>query len=77
MLLIAVHWCRYQTGALAPVIQWLSQGMRRAAAPPARPAARADNLPAAGEEGNENAGLVGKLSSVYLNCHMQHLCVAL
>ncbi|KAH6754890.1 transmembrane protein [Perilla frutescens var. hirtella] len=47
----------YQTGALAPVIQWLSQGMRRAAAPPARPAARADNLPAAGEQGNENAGV--------------------
>ncbi|XP_057806457.1 uncharacterized protein LOC131021326 isoform X2 [Salvia miltiorrhiza] len=50
----------YQTGALAPVIQWLSQGMRRAAAPPARPAARADNLAAAGEQGNENAGLAGE-----------------
>ncbi|XP_047939167.1 uncharacterized protein LOC125186764 [Salvia hispanica] len=50
----------YQTGALAPVIQWLSQGMRRAAAPPARPAARPDNLPAAGEPGNENAPLLGE-----------------
>ncbi|PIN17039.1 hypothetical protein CDL12_10295 [Handroanthus impetiginosus] len=49
----------YQTGALAPVIRWLSQGMRRAAAPPQppRPAVRADNLPAAGGQGNENVGV--------------------
>lgn len=77
MLLIPVYRCRYQTGALAPVIQWLSQGMRRAAAPPARPAARADNLPAAGEHGNENAGLLaGKVSSVCLNWHILRQCVA-
>ncbi|KAL2228901.1 UNVERIFIED_CONTAM: hypothetical protein Sindi_1869800 [Sesamum indicum] len=49
----------YQTGALAPVIRWLSQGMRRAAAPPQppRPPVRADNLPVAGGQGNENGGL--------------------
>ncbi|KAL8509665.1 hypothetical protein ACS0TY_016764 [Phlomoides rotata] len=53
----------YQTGALAPVIRYLSQGMRRAAAPPEppRPAARADNLPAVGGEGNENVVLGGKI----------------
>ncbi|XVF19022.1 hypothetical protein REPUB_Repub11eG0074700 [Reevesia pubescens] len=47
----------YQTGALTPLIRWLSQGMQRAAAPPnpPRPAARADNVPAAGRQGNENA----------------------
>ncbi|KAK6152190.1 hypothetical protein DH2020_014825 [Rehmannia glutinosa] len=49
----------YQTGALAPVVRWLSQGMRRAAAPPQppRPAVRAANLPAAGGPGNENVGI--------------------
>ncbi|XP_024996415.1 uncharacterized protein LOC112529379 isoform X2 [Cynara cardunculus var. scolymus] len=50
----------YQTGALAPLIRWLSQGMQRAAAPPQqpRPAARADNAPAAARQENENAPLV-------------------
>ncbi|KAK6126601.1 hypothetical protein DH2020_039647 [Rehmannia glutinosa] len=50
---------KYQTGALAPVVRWLSQGMRRAAAPPQppRPAVRAANLPAAGGPGNENVGI--------------------
>lgn len=49
----------YQTGALAPLIRWLSQGMQRAAAPaqPPRPAARADNALAAARQGNENAAL--------------------
>ncbi|XP_022753422.1 uncharacterized protein LOC111301756 isoform X2 [Durio zibethinus] len=49
----------YQTGALTPLIRWLSQGMQRAAAPPhpPRPAARAENVPAAGRQGNENAAL--------------------
>lgn len=49
----------YQTGALAPVIRWLSQGMQRAAAPPQPPRAaiRGDNIPAAGAQGNENAGV--------------------
>lgn len=53
--------CRYQTGALTPLIRWLSQGMRRAAAPPhpPRPAAQAENVPAAGRQGNENAALAG------------------
>ncbi|XWS73316.1 hypothetical protein CRYUN_Cryun02cG0118200 [Craigia yunnanensis] len=49
----------YQTGALTPFIRWLSQGMQRAAAPPhpPRPAARAENAPAAGRQGDENAAL--------------------
>ncbi|CAH2077527.1 unnamed protein product [Thlaspi arvense] len=48
----------YQTGALAPFVRWLSQGMHRAAVPPPRPhrpAARADNDPAAAIPLNENA----------------------
>ncbi|XP_038698363.1 uncharacterized protein LOC119995952 isoform X2 [Tripterygium wilfordii] len=49
----------YQTGALTPLIRWLSQGMQRAAAPPPhpRPAVRAENAPAAGGQVNENAPL--------------------
>lgn len=49
----------YQTGALTPLVRWLSQGMQRAAAPPQppRPAARAQNAPAAAGHGNENAAL--------------------
>ncbi|KAM7481130.1 hypothetical protein LguiB_005713 [Lonicera macranthoides] len=38
----------YQTGALAPLVRWLSQGMQRAARPaqpPRPPAVRADNVP--------------------------------
>ncbi|KAI4335366.1 hypothetical protein L6164_014016 [Bauhinia variegata] len=48
----------YQTGALTPIIRWLSQGMQRAAAPPqpARPAVRAENAPAA-RLGIDNAAL--------------------
>ncbi|KAH0915489.1 hypothetical protein HID58_029935, partial [Brassica napus] len=48
----------YQTGALAPFIRWLSQGMHRAAVPPPpphRPAARADNDPAAAVPLNQEA----------------------
>ncbi|CAN7132967.1 unnamed protein product [Brassica rapa subsp. narinosa] len=47
----------YQTGALAPFIRWLSQGMHRAAVPPPphRPAARADNDPAAAMPLNQDA----------------------
>lgn len=61
-MVLFVGKCRYQTGALAPVIRWLSQGMQRAAAPPQAPrgAVRADNLPAAGAQQNDNAGLAGK-----------------
>ncbi|XP_073157209.1 uncharacterized protein [Henckelia pumila] len=54
----------YQTGALAPVIRWLSLGMRRAAAPPQPPRAgvqAADNIPAAAAPGNENAGMAEQL----------------
>ncbi|KFK29555.1 hypothetical protein AALP_AA7G149100 [Arabis alpina] len=48
----------YQTGALAPFVRWLSQGMHRAAVPPPRPqrpAVRADNDPAAAVPLNEDA----------------------
>ncbi|KAL6977856.1 hypothetical protein U1Q18_026639 [Sarracenia purpurea var. burkii] len=47
----------YQTGALTPLVRWLSQGMQRAAAPPQppRPAARADNVAPDARLGNENA----------------------
>ncbi|XP_076936553.1 uncharacterized protein LOC143603720 [Bidens hawaiensis] len=52
----------YQTGALAPLIRWLSQGMQRAGAPPQKPrspAVRADNVPApAARQENENAPLL-------------------
>ena len=46
--------CRYQTGALAPLVRWLSQGMQRAAAPPQPPraAGRPDNI-------NGDAALAG------------------
>ncbi|XP_058078491.1 uncharacterized protein LOC131226782 isoform X2 [Magnolia sinica] len=43
----------YQTGALTPLIRWLSQGMQRAAAPP-QLAVRAENGPAVRPE-DENA----------------------
>ncbi|CAI9099222.1 OLC1v1036007C1 [Oldenlandia corymbosa var. corymbosa] len=51
----------YQTGALAPLIRWLSQGMQRAAAPPRppRPDVRADNVPAVEGVGNENVAAAG------------------
>ncbi|KAG6649210.1 hypothetical protein I3843_07G192700 [Carya illinoinensis] len=50
----------YQTGALTPIVRWLSQGMQRAAAPhhPPRPAVRAENVPAAAGQGVENAAVV-------------------
>ncbi|XP_076913157.1 uncharacterized protein LOC143571680 [Bidens hawaiensis] len=52
----------YQTGALAPLIRWLSQGMQRAGAPlqqPRPPAVRADNVPApVARQENENAPLL-------------------
>ncbi|KAJ4964294.1 hypothetical protein NE237_024233 [Protea cynaroides] len=45
----------YQTGALTPLIRWLSQGMQRAGAPPQpRAVLRAENGPAARQE-DENA----------------------
>ncbi|KAI9112560.1 hypothetical protein K1719_016483 [Acacia pycnantha] len=46
----------YQTGALTPIVRWLSQGMQRAAAPPHPPrrVARAENVPAA-RQGVDNA----------------------
>ncbi|KAK7825670.1 hypothetical protein CFP56_032809 [Quercus suber] len=52
----------YQTGALTPIVRWLSQGMQRAAAPPhpPRPAVRAENV-AAARQGVENvAGAEGQ-----------------
>lgn len=64
-------WCRYQTGALTPLVRWLQQGMQRAAAPPQppRPDARLDNLPPGARQGNENAAgpgifLLASLSSI-------------
>jgi hypothetical protein len=50
---------RYQTGALTPIVRWLSQGMQRAAAPPQRPAVRAENVPPAARQGVENAAVAG------------------
>lgn len=44
----------YQTGALTPLLRWLSQSMQRAAQPP-RPAVRAENVPAAERQGNDVA----------------------
>ncbi|KAL6575240.1 hypothetical protein OROMI_012525 [Orobanche minor] len=51
----------YQTGALAPVVRWLSQRTQRAVVHPRplRAAVQADNLPAAEVQGNENVGLAG------------------
>ncbi|RZB64914.1 hypothetical protein D0Y65_041114 [Glycine soja] len=52
----------YQTGALTPIIRWLSRGMQRAAAPPhpPRPAARAENVPAPRPEGDNAAPAEGQ-----------------
>ncbi|KAK7411986.1 hypothetical protein VNO78_03431 [Psophocarpus tetragonolobus] len=52
----------YQTGALTPIIRWLSRGMQRAAAPPypPRPAARAENVPAPRQEGDHAAPAEGQ-----------------
>ncbi|KAL5549446.1 hypothetical protein UlMin_004677 [Ulmus minor] len=47
----------YQTGALTPLVRWLSQGMHRAAVPPPhqqRPAVRDENVPPAARQGIEN-----------------------
>ncbi|XP_038695126.1 uncharacterized protein LOC119992482 isoform X2 [Tripterygium wilfordii] len=59
LVLFALLVYLYQTGALTPLIRWLSQSMQRAAAPPPhqRPAVRAENAPAAGRVVNENAPL--------------------
>ncbi|XP_050218613.1 uncharacterized protein LOC126669242 [Mercurialis annua] len=48
----------YQTGALTPLVQWLSQSMQRAAQPPRppRPVGRAENAPPVVRQ-NENAAL--------------------
>ncbi|XP_010276586.1 PREDICTED: uncharacterized protein LOC104611299 isoform X2 [Nelumbo nucifera] len=46
----------YQTGALTPLIRWLSQGMQRPVAPPQpRPGVRAENGPAPARPEDENA----------------------
>lgn len=51
--------CRYQTGALTPLVRWLSQSMQRAAVPPRppRPAARVENAGAPRQ--NEYIALAG------------------
>lgn len=58
---------RYQTGALTPIIRWLSQGMQRAAAPPhpPRPAPRAENVPAARQE-VDNAVPAGMICLLFM-----------
>ena len=50
---------RYQTGALTPLIRWLSQGMQRAAAPPhpPRPGVRAENAPVAPPAAGQEAAI--------------------
>ncbi|CAK8531890.1 unnamed protein product [Lathyrus sativus] len=62
LVLFAVLVYLYQTGALTPIIRWLSQNMQRAAAPPRppRPAARADNVPPARLEGDNAAPAEGQ-----------------
>ncbi|XP_004487987.1 uncharacterized protein [Cicer arietinum] len=62
LVLFAVIVYLYQTGALTPIIRWLSQGMQRAAAPPRppRPAARAENVPAARQEVDNAAPAEGQ-----------------
>ncbi|XP_057975562.1 uncharacterized protein LOC131162941 isoform X2 [Malania oleifera] len=54
----------YQTGALTPLVRWLSEGMQRAAAPPQqqRHAVRAENAPAAARQGNDNADVAEGLA---------------
>lgn len=60
---------RYQTGALTPIVRWLSQGMQRAAAPPhpPRPAARAENVPAPRQEADNAtpAGMIWTNTMIY------------
>lgn len=62
--------CRYKTGSLTPLIEWLSRAMDRAAVPPQppRPAARAENVPPAARQGNDNAALPGNLLLVFAKC---------
>ncbi|KAL5098181.1 hypothetical protein RYX36_002508 [Vicia faba] len=62
LVLFAVLVYLYQTGALTPIIRWLSQNMQRAAAPPRppRPAARAENVPPARLEGDNAAPAEGQ-----------------
>ncbi|CAH8302975.1 unnamed protein product [Eruca vesicaria subsp. sativa] len=58
LVIFATNIYLYQTGALAPFVRWLSQGMHRAAVPPPRPnrpAPRPDNDPAAAVPLNEDA----------------------
>ncbi|XP_024024168.1 uncharacterized protein LOC21399886 [Morus notabilis] len=59
LVLFALLVYLYQTGALTPMIRWLSQGMHRAAVPPhpLRPAVRAENVPPPARQGIENAAL--------------------
>ncbi|KAF9679844.1 hypothetical protein SADUNF_Sadunf06G0057200 [Salix dunnii] len=62
----------YQTGALTPLVRWLSQSMQRAAVPPLppRPAVRVENAGAARQ--NENIDLAGTFHFLnpYRGCSM-------
>ncbi|XP_045788983.1 uncharacterized protein LOC123884031 [Trifolium pratense] len=62
LVVFAVIVYLYQTGALTPIIRWLSQNMQRAAAPPRppRPAARAENVPPARPEADNAAPAEGQ-----------------
>lgn len=64
----------YQTGALAPLVRWLSQGMHRAAAPPQppRPAVRPDNIPPFERQGNGDAALAGGQPGAENENHAEH-----
>lgn len=67
--------CRYQTGALTPIIRWLSQGMQRAATPPhpPRPAVRADNIPAARQGIDGAAAPAGMICFLLMRVNLQDM----
>ncbi|KAL8158439.1 hypothetical protein AgCh_002934 [Apium graveolens] len=64
----------YQTGALAPLVRWLSQGMQRAAAPPQPPrqAVRPDNIPPFDRQGNGDAAWAGNQPGAENENHAEH-----
>lgn len=66
-------YCRYQTGALTPLMRWVSQAMHRAAAPPRplRPAAMVEPIVRQGDDNAAVAAAGGNLLLVFL--YMQHI----
>ncbi|KAF5200826.1 transmembrane protein [Thalictrum thalictroides] len=69
LLIFALLVYLYQTGALTPLIRWLSQGMHRAAAPPQpRPPVRAENVHGAvGPDGENVARAEGQAGAEIVN----------